>query len=236
MEPSYLHAYPPTPVRTGEEAFVVWLTVPEAVAHCERQGLPRTAKTIRKWASRSYLHPDQADISVRREDTENGFRWIVERSSLDRKIAEDLAYETRTTPEPVSTGAHQFTPRLVQNKPETEGETPVHPSTPVRTALTEPLTPIEQFLREQLAEKDRQIDKLNAQIERRDEQIMTVLERDRETNLLINGLTNTLSQTLGIEAPNPTRHRPAAAPTPTPTPPPSGEGDNPPSRSPWHTV
>ena len=107
----------------------------------------------------------------------------------------------------------------------------------MRTALSEPLTPIEQFLRDQLAEKDRQIDKLNAQIEGRDEQIMTMLgAHNRETNLLINGLTNTLSQTLGIEAPNPTRHRPAAAPTPMPTPPPGGEGDNPPSRSPWHTV
>lgn len=58
-------------------------------------------------------------------------------------------------------------------------------------------------MREQLAEKDRQIAKLNDQIERRDEQIMTMLERDRdrETNLLINGLQVALTKTLGIESP-----------------------------------
>jgi hypothetical protein len=48
------------------------------------------------------------------------------------------------------------------------------------------------FLRQQIEEKDRQIGKLHTQLERRDEQIMSMLERDRETNILIKGLQEAL--------------------------------------------
>ena len=34
-----------------------WLTVAEAVVYCTFKGLPRTAKTIRRWARRSLLFP-----------------------------------------------------------------------------------------------------------------------------------------------------------------------------------
>ena len=63
-----------------------WLTVSEAVIYCELSGLPRTSKTIRKWAHRSYDDAENGELSVRREDVDNGFRWTIERTSLDRKI------------------------------------------------------------------------------------------------------------------------------------------------------
>ena len=56
------------------------------------------------------------------------------------------------------------------------------------------------FLKEQMIEKDRQITELHKQIERKDDQIMSLLERDRETNILIQGLQRTLTDTLGLEA------------------------------------
>ena len=63
------------------------------------------------------------------------------------------------------------------------------------------------FLKEQIVQKDSQIAELNAQIERRDRQIDAMLERDRETNILIHTLQETLSQSMGIETPERMRLR-----------------------------
>jgi hypothetical protein len=189
-----------------------WLTVGDAVLHCHRRGLTRTAKTVRKWASRSAENPDHAEIIVRREDTDNGFRWVIEQESLDRKIDEEIAYELIRNPEPVHTGAHMSEPVPTTATSECVADADENPSEPVHTgahpsAPTGQGTELAAFLQEQIAEKDRQIAKLNEQIERRDEQIMTMLERDRETNLLINGLQTTLTKTLGIESPQARRER-----------------------------
>jgi len=91
-------------VQTGAHAFGEWLTVSEAVTYCSLSGLERTPKTLRKWAHRSHLDPENADLTVRREDVDNGFRWTIEKSSLDRKIAQELEFEARRAGEPVSTG------------------------------------------------------------------------------------------------------------------------------------
>lgn len=189
-----------------------WLSVGDAVLHCHRRGLTRTAKTVRKWASRSAENPDHAEILVRREDTENGFRWVIELASLDRKIDEELAYELIRNPEPVRTGAHMSEPVQADSSSESIADADANASEPVRTgsegsAPTGQGSELSAFLQEQIAEKDRQIAKLNEQIERRDEQIMTMLERDRETNLLINGLQTTLTKTLGIESPQARQER-----------------------------
>ena len=95
-----------------------WLTVSDAVIQCTERGLPSTPKTIRKWAARSQLFPDNADISARREDTENGFRWSIEAESLDRKIDEELEFEARKPGEPVYTGAY-ISERLLLTQTET---------------------------------------------------------------------------------------------------------------------
>ena len=103
-------AHPSEPVPTGAQGFGDWLTIAEAVAYCADKGLARTPKTVRKWAHRSHLQPDNADLVVRREDVDNGFRWTVERASLDRKIEQELEFEARRAKENdtelVHTGAH----------------------------------------------------------------------------------------------------------------------------------
>ena len=66
--------------------------------------------------------------------------------------------------------------------------------------LTVP-TVTDGFLKDQIDQKDKQIEELNAQIERRDLHIDAMLERDRETNFLINTLQEALSQAMGLESP-----------------------------------
>jgi hypothetical protein len=98
-----------------------WLTVSEAVIYCELSGLPRTPKTIRKWAHRSYDDAENGELSVRREDVDNGFRWTIERTSLDRKIEQELEFEARRLKapnEPVSTIPDRTEPVRTSNNEE----------------------------------------------------------------------------------------------------------------------
>ena len=92
------------PVQTGAHGFGEWLTVSEAVTYCSLSGLERTPKTLRKWAHRSHRDPENAELTVRREDVDNGFRWTIEKTSLDRKVAQELEFEARRAGEPVGTG------------------------------------------------------------------------------------------------------------------------------------
>lgn len=193
-----------------------WVPVAEAVLYCAERGLVRTAKTVRKWASRSVARPDQAEIRVRHEDTGNGFRWVIEQGSLDRKIEEELAFEVRRSTEPVGTAPEPSAPVQTGALMPGNADPDAHRSEPVETgaetgaAMRGGSGTLSDFLQEQLAEKDRQIAKLNEQIERKDAQIMTMLERDRETNLLINGLQQTLTHSLGLEAPGARRPAPSS--------------------------
>ena len=83
-------------VSTGAELFGDWLTVQEAVTYCLSKALNRTPKTVRKWAQRARdPNSGTAEISVKAQDTENGFRWLIERSSLDVKIEQEKQFEQR---------------------------------------------------------------------------------------------------------------------------------------------
>lgn len=196
------------PVRTGAHAFSLWLTVAEAVAYCQTFGLSRTQKTVRKWAQLAHQAGGQDDVKVRHQDTENGFRWLIERASLDVKIAQEKEYEARKAEalhddaaEPVPTGAHMLLPVRTGAQTETRDNPGAHPSEPVPTGA-DPSAPVRteeptvsrderatemiDFLKNQIDEKDRQL-------RTKDDQIAAMLERDHETNALIHGLQNMLA-------------------------------------------
>lgn len=107
----------------------VWLTVDEAVARCEGRGLSRTAKTIRKWAERSFNLPEGEVVSDREDTLWGRYRWKIEQKSLDRKITEELSREAALTNKPVQTGAN-ITDDM---QSEITQKTPTNPSEPVQT-------------------------------------------------------------------------------------------------------
>jgi hypothetical protein len=196
---------------TGADMSGRWLSVPEAVAYCAEKGLSRNIKTVRRWAQRSHSRPENAEVLVRAQDIENGFRYVIEQSSLDLKIAQELEFEAKRTdadtPAPDPTGPDAPAEASGEEMAETRNQAAEDISVPVRTDPDTPVRRLEvasigdDFLKDQIGQKDIQITELNRQLERRDEQIMTMLERDRETNHLINGLQEALSQSLGIESP-----------------------------------
>ena len=180
------HMHQGEPVHPGAPVFSTWLTVAEATSYCSLKGLNRTSKTIRKWALRSHNDSENADLKVRREDIETGFRWSIERDSLDRKIIQELEFEKRMrtsvnhseVPEgaPVQTGA----PISFQTEKKVREGAPGHPGSPEHEAevkdgkdVTLPATNLAEL-----------IDSLRDQIRRLDEQVDFYKEelRDRRTS------------------------------------------------------
>ncbi len=181
MEPDQTGAHPLQHVSSFANEVDHWLTVAEAVMHCTERGLPRTPKTIRKWASRSHMSPENADISVRREDTENGFRWSIEATSLDRKIDEELEFEARKSGEPGDTGAHTSEPLPLDI---TLDEPSANRSEPVRTRAEDSASNgnVEDELRTQLKHKQEEVLFLRDELKHRrktDEALGSVIEAFR---------------------------------------------------------
>ena len=82
-------------VGTGAHRFGDWISTEEAVAYCHAKGLSRTLKTIRKWAKRGYENSREGEITVRKQDTANKFRWLIQRTSLDIKIGQEKDIDAR---------------------------------------------------------------------------------------------------------------------------------------------
>ena len=182
-------------VPTGADAFGQWLTVQEAVAHCLSKGLHRTPKTVRKWAMRSSnVETDSAEVVAKAQDTENGFRWLIERASLDLKIAQEIEFEARKNAgdsevnisEPVPTSADMFGDVLALEASAEPVETGSHPFEPVPTS-SHPNPDYLELLKTQL-------DRAQQQLDVKDRQIDALLERDHETNILIQGLQTSLTK------------------------------------------
>jgi hypothetical protein len=203
-----------SPPNTGDNIveFAKWLSVADAVAYCAANGIQRNIKTVRRWAHRSVAHPETAEVLAQKQDTETDFRYVIELGSLDVKIAQELAFEAQQTRAVMPAGnragaemTHALERRDMANLLEGAG-----PDTPAAARTWEgvggaassiessaeakplPHEGYDAFLKEQIAKKDRQIGNLYRQLERRDEQIMAMLERDRETNILIKGLQEAL--------------------------------------------
>lgn len=185
------------PVAAGADGFGDWLTVQDAVTYCQSKGLSRTPKTIRKWALRSQnLDAGSGDVVACAQDTENGFRWLIEHTSLDVKIAQEIEFEARKKPEtfvpnllePVATGADGGTAVQPDNAMEEPVNTSAHSSEAVHT-LPHPDASYVAFL-------EKQLDRAHQQIDVKDRQIDALLERDRETNILIQGLQGGLTRLL----------------------------------------
>lgn len=121
------------PVHSGSNLFGEWLSVSEAVTYCSTKGLFRTPKTIRKWALRSHQDRDNAELEVRREDIETGFRWSIERSSLELKIIQELEFEKRNQDALDHTSAPHGEPVLTGVLPKSRESTTIHQAGPVQT-------------------------------------------------------------------------------------------------------
>ena len=212
------------PARPEPDMSGSWLSVPEAVAYCEAQGLSRNIKTIRRWAQRSHARPENAEVLVHEQDTGNGFRYVIEKTSLDRKIAQEVAFDAMRaepdkaadTPAPVQAppdtpgqASHAVEPQIAADEAGTSADMPAPAQTGAEPSMRklEVVSRDEGFLRDQISQKDVQIAELNEQMRRKDDHISAMLERDKETNVLIHRLQDAMSGTLGVNGADAKAHR-----------------------------
>ena len=206
------------PAATGRDTGYS-ITIEQAADLYARAGHPRTLRTVQRYCASGHL-------DCVKEATMLGDRYFVEPSSVARHISqieELIALDTRasgrdvsrsvatpvaghflesftTTPDrvsqPVATNMDVETASRVASdarQPASPVETPSRLAATDNDALSRVVAGLEReveraledrtFLREQIATKDKQIDAL--------------LERDRETNILVRGLQQMLSPLLG---------------------------------------
>ena len=158
------------------------LTVDDALLRYEAAGHGRTARAIQKYCARS-------DLDCIKEDTEYGQRYRITPASVARhleQIEQVSQAKGRDHSRPdASVRPHDAEPHREQNDEPTVRVQP-RPDAP-ETRYVSQLENENGFLREQIGRKDHQI-------EQRDNQIQAMIERDRETNILIKGLQERIPQ------------------------------------------
>src|SRR5713226_6926848 len=185
------------PVATSPDSDFT-LSIEEALERYERAGLPRTPRSVQRYCAKGHLQ-------CRLLETQFGEKWLIEAQSVDKHIAyikevtpatsRDLPRHAATTvagenkrdlpPQWASTSDDQS--RLVAT------------TTPDLSRYVERLEGENSFLRNQ--------------VDRKDEQIVALLERDKETNTLIHRLQSMLAPLLAAPGERRTKTEPSASAT-----------------------
>jgi hypothetical protein len=165
----------PRPVANGDEQAYT-LTVEETAALYEQAGFARTMRAIQKYCARG-------DLDSLRESTTYGERFRITPVSVARHI-EQIKQLSQAN-------------RRDQSRPDTNVRTDVAAPAPVEnhgaSVREQPRADAADDrytvqLEKQVAFLHQQIDLKDRQIERRDNQIEAMIERDRETNIMIESL------------------------------------------------
>ena len=169
------------PVATSPDSDFI-LSIDDALERYARAGLPRTPRSIQRYCAKGHL-------DCRRIETSFGEKYLISPASIDKHIA--YIEEVR----PVATGrdeprqvATDVAPEQSQDEPRQDTPTSTDQPRPVATSRDSDaryvarLEDDNQFLRGQLGVKDKTIDAL--------------LERDRESNILVGQLQQLLAPLL----------------------------------------
>lgn len=157
------------------------LTIEDALARYEHAGHPRTRRSIQRYCAKGHL-------DCLRQETPFGEKYLITPGSVARHIAqiEELASATgRDVSRQVATDVAADQTREL--RPENLATSP-DVSRPV-AAEVERVEHENEFLRKQIDVKD-------GQLAVKDKTIEALLERDRETNILVNQLQKMLAPLL----------------------------------------
>lgn len=154
------------------------LTIDDAAVRYEHAGHPRTIRTIQRYCAKGHL-------DSLRQETSFGDKYMITPESVARHIAQIAELATTTGRDPSRPAATHVAREDSQELP--LKDPPPGPDQPRPVATDDRyLTQLESenvFLKSQITSKDTQI--------------AALLERDHETNALINGLQRMLGPLLG---------------------------------------
>ncbi|WP_145984346.1 hypothetical protein [Bradyrhizobium nitroreducens] len=154
------------------------LTIDEAAVRYEHAGHPRTIRTIQRYCAKGHL-------DCLRQETSFGDKYMITPESVARHIAQiaELASTTgRDMPRPAAIDVAREDGQELRSK-----DPPTSPDPPRPAAADD----------RYLAQLESENVFLKSQITSKDTQIAALLERDHETNALINGLQRMLGPLLG---------------------------------------
>ena len=175
------------PVATSRDSEFT-LSIDEAAALYERAGHPRTARTIQRYCAKGHL-------DYRRIDTQFGEKFLISLASVMKHIAyiEEVrpVATSRDGSRPVATDVAAEN-KAIESMAEaaTSRDLPRQAST--ANSMSQPVAASDKYV----ARLEGENEFLRGQVTVKDGQIAALLERDRETNLLINGLQRMLGPLL----------------------------------------
>lgn len=146
------------------------VSVEEASLLFAAGGVPRNPRTIRRYCQRGSL------VCTRIDTTNNQEQYLIDRISLDKRIAELWQ---------IYSGVQG-----VRTEPDMAGPSRSRPDSASQASTLN--TELLDLLKTQVAEKDRQISVKDHQIGSLTKAIDAMIDRDRETNILIKGLHDKL--------------------------------------------
>jgi hypothetical protein len=222
---------PSRPVATSRDSDYI-LSLHDVAVRYEAAGHPRTLRTLQRYCESGHLDAQKIATTtgdrylVTPQSVERHIAQIEELTSLDpvatRRDAPRLAATGRDGSRPVATEAmpqaisHESQPTEIATGADGERQGPTGDDGHRQRATAdkdqwyqthlerevERLEEDREFLREQIKVKDKQIAV-------KDEQIATMLEREHETNILIQGLQKLFSPLLGQRRDPPVHDNPA---------------------------
>jgi hypothetical protein len=174
------------PVATSDDSDFI-LTIDDALERYARAGLPRTPRSIQRYCAKGHLQ-------CRLIETEFGEKYLITPTSVDKHIAyieevrlaatsPDLSRHDATSRDQSRHDATTIVPKESHEEPPQKAPTGTDQSRPGATAYVERLESENEFLRGQIGVKDNTI--------------AALLERDRETNILVGQLQKMLTPLLG---------------------------------------
>jgi hypothetical protein len=192
----------PRPAATGGDNEFT-LTIEEVAERYARAGHPRTIRTLQRYCAIGHLDAQKVATTL-------GDKYLITPQSVRRHIAQieelralDTVAADRDQPRPVATAMPPNEIVQIAELPSaTDNDTSRQAATPgdiePKTATTDSGLShyVERLEREVEIAKDER-DFYREQIDRKDKTIDSLLERDRETNILVRGLQEMLSPLLG---------------------------------------
>lgn len=186
------------------------MTIEQAAEHYARAGHPRTLRTVQRYCASGHLESIKVATAL-------GDKYFIEPQSLERHIAEIEEMSRLTVAAGRDLSRHVATDVAAQSTGDRERQAatdddvspPVAPQPTMRQATTTgaavspSVVPEQESMSRLVAGLEREVERaledrafLRDQIATKDKQIDALLERDRETNILVRGLQQMLGPLL----------------------------------------
>lgn len=213
----------PGHVATGRDSRYS-LTIEEAAERYAKAGHPRTLRTIQRYSASGHLDaikvatalgdkyfidPTSLSRHVAQIKELSQFDFRTTDRDLSRQVATDVAQETMgdIVRQEIATepGMSPLVTQPSSENIETSADDRARQTTTAETPVSPPVAPPQPDVLRYVAGLEREVERLledknfdREQIKTKDSQIAALLERDRETNILVRGLQQMIPQLLGI--------------------------------------